>query len=133
MLRIVVALVLLGHGIGHSLGLLQSSRVITVNPTWQGNSWLLSGIVGPTATQLIGIVLWTVALIGFVALAGVVMGLVPATWFGPLAIAACVASLLGVVCFPVAFPTLSTAAALVVDVAVLTAVWLRWDPEMLTD
>ena len=83
MLKIVIALILLAHGIGHSLGLLQIFRVAKVNPAWNGNSWLLTGVVGPTATHAIGAVLWATALIGFVALGGVVLGWLPGIPGGP--------------------------------------------------
>jgi len=128
MFKIVVALVLLAHGIGHSLGLLQIFKVATVSPDWHGDSWLLTGPVGMTATQLIGGVIWTAAIIGFAALAAVVLGWLPAAWFPPLAIGSASVSLLGVILFPVAFPVTSTIGAVVVDVLVLAAAWLHWLP-----
>jgi hypothetical protein len=128
-LKIVVALVLLGHGIGHSMGLLQLSSVATVNPAWHGDSWILSGALGATPTHIVGAVLWTVALVGFAAVAGVVIGWLPIGWFAPLAIASSVASLVGVLLFPIAFPLVSTIGAIAVDVAVLVAVlWYQWTP-----
>lgn len=38
MLKVVIALVLVSHGIGHSMGLLQLFRLATVNPQWNGES-----------------------------------------------------------------------------------------------
>src|SRR6185503_12624328 len=111
MLKIVIALVLLGHGIGHSMGLLQMFKVATVNPEWRGDSWLLSG-AGTATTQLVGGVLWTAAIVGFVALAAGVMGWIPTGWFVPLAIGSAAVSLLGLLLFPAAFPTFSTVGAL---------------------
>lgn len=129
MLKIVIALVLLGHGIGHSMGLLQTFQVARVNPAWDGQSWILSGVAGPSVTQLVGIVVWSVALIGFVVLAGVVMGWLPVAWWVPLAILSAVASLIGVLLFPTAFPTISTIGAVAVDLSVLLAVTLAdWSP-----
>lgn len=129
LVRIVIGLLLVAHGIGHSMGLLQVFRVATVNPAWSGDSWLITGAVGPTATQAVGVVLWTAALVGFVALGAVVFGWLPTAWWGPLAIASSVVSLAGIVLFPVAFPTFSTIGAVVVDLAVLAAVlWLDWTP-----
>ncbi len=133
MLKIVIALVLLGHGIGHSMGLLQTFRVATVNPAWNGDSWLLSGVVGPTVTQLVGVVVWLLALVGFVVLAGVVVGWLPIGWWPQLAIASSAASMLGLALFPAAFPAFSTVGALAVNVAVLIAVlWADWSPTDLT-
>jgi hypothetical protein len=100
--KVVIALVLLGHGIGHSMGLLQIFKVASVNPQWNGDSWILTGPLGVTATQVVGGVLWTAAIIGFAALAGSVIGWLPAAWFQPLAIGSSVVSLAGVLLFPVA-------------------------------
>jgi hypothetical protein len=129
MLRIVIALVLLGHGIGHSMGLMQALKVATVNPQWHGDSWILTGIAGTTVTQAVGAVLWTTAIVGFAAVAGVVIGWLPATWWQPLAVGSSLVSLVGVLVFPLAFPTFSTIGAVVVNVAVLAAVTLfDWAP-----
>lgn len=130
MFKVVIALVLLAHGIGHSMGLLQIFKVASVNPQWNGDSWILTGPLGVTATQVIGGVVWTAAIIGFAALAGTVVGWLPAAWFQPLAIGSSVVSLAGLLLFPVAFPTFSTIGALAVDLAVLAAtIWYGWLPE----
>jgi hypothetical protein len=71
MFKIVIALVLLAHGVGHSLGLLQLFKVATVNPAWNGDSWLLTGILGESASNVIGAVVWSAAILGFAALAGI--------------------------------------------------------------
>lgn len=130
MFKIVIALVLLAHGIGHSMGLLGIFKVATVNPSWNGDSWLLTGAVGTTVTQAVGVVLWVAAIVGFAALAASVMGWLPGTWFQPLAIGSSLVSLAGLLLFPVAFPTFSTIGALAIDVAVLAAtLWYGWVPE----
>ena len=59
----------------------------------------------------------------------VVMGWLPEAWFQPLAIGSVVASLAGVVLFPIEFPTFGTVGCVVVDLAVLAAAtWLHWLP-----
>jgi hypothetical protein len=128
-LKVIVGVVLLAHGIGHSLGLLQTFRVATIIPTWHGDSWLLTGMVGQTATQVIGAVIWATSIVGFGALAAVVFGWLPTSWWAPLAIGSALVSLLGVLLFPVAFPAASTVGALAVDIAVVTGVlWFHWVP-----
>jgi hypothetical protein len=128
-LKVVIALVLLGHGIGHSIGLLQVFKMATINPSFHGDSWILTGVVGTTLTQIVGVVLWVIAMAGFAALAAVVMGWLPMAWWSPLAIASAVVSLVGIVLFPTAFPPFSTLGALAVDVAVIVAVlWSHWSP-----
>jgi hypothetical protein len=78
---------------------------------------------------VIGIVLWTVAMVGFVIAAGVVVGWLPASWWVPVAVASSIASLAGLVLFPAAFPVFSTVGAAIVDLAVLAAVlWYDWAP-----
>jgi hypothetical protein len=129
MLRIVIALVLLGHGIGHSMGLLQVFRIATVNPQWNGDSWLLTGLIGPTPAHVVGGVLWSAAMVAFAALAAVVIGWLPDAWFAPLAVGASAVSLAGMLLFPIAFPLFSTIGALVVNIALLVAVlWVHWTP-----
>ena len=128
MLKFIIGLVLIGHGIGHSMGILGLFKVAQVNPAWQGDSWALTSLAGDTLTQLVGAVLWSVAMIGFIALGLVVFGWLPAGWWVPLAVVSSIASLLGVVLFPMAFPTFSTVGAVVVDLAVLYAVWSGWLP-----
>ena len=92
-------------------------------------SWLLTGPAGTTWTHLVGGLLWTVALIGFAALAAHAAGLAAGVDVQPLAIGSASASLLGLLLFPIAFPTFSTIGALVVDLAVLAAViWYQWQP-----
>ena len=133
MVNTVIAIVLVAHGIGHIMGPLHVLKVASVNPKWHGDSWLLSGAIGTTPAQSVGMVLWAAALIGFVLLGGVVLGWLPASWWEPLAIGASLVSLLGLVLFPTAFPTFSTIGALVVDLVVLAAVlWLHWVPSDLT-
>jgi len=128
-LRYLIALVLLAHGIGHSIGIMQALRITTVNPQWNGESWLLTGIAGSTVANTVGVVLWSAAMVGFVLAAGVVVGWLPADWWRPLAIGASLCSLAGILLFPVAFPTFSTIGAFVVDVVVLVAVlWSHWAP-----
>jgi len=127
--RIVVALVLIAHGIGHSMGLIQMFKVATVNPAWNGDSWILTGVGGQGLAMAVGTVLWTLAIVGFVALGAVVMGWLPAAWWQPLAIASSLVSLAGLALFPFAFPVFSSVGAFVVDMAILAAVlWYGWVP-----
>jgi hypothetical protein len=132
MVNVLVAIVLVAHGIGHVLGPFQVLKVTRVNPTWTGDSWLLTSAAGQSASNVIGMVLWIAALLGFVAAAAVVIGWLPASWWVPLAVASSVASLVAIALFPNAFPMTSTVAAVVVDVAVLAAVLVfRWTPTTL--
>jgi hypothetical protein len=129
MLRIAIGLVLLAHGIGHSLGLLQTFRIAQVNPEWHGDSWLLTGIAGATLTQAAGVLVWTAAIVGFAGLAAVVMGWLPESLWVPLGLASATVSLLGIALFPTAFPVGSTIGAGAVNVVLLAAIaWAHWSP-----
>ena len=133
MLKVVIALVLVSHGIGHSMGLLQVFKVATVNPHWNGDSWLLTGPAGPTVTHIIAVSVWTLAIVGFAVLGAVVLGWLPEAWFAPLAVASSLVSLAGLFLFPAAFPVFSTIGALVANVVVLVAVlWFNWMPSDLS-
>ena len=132
MVKILVAVVLFAHGIGHVLGPLQVFKVTAPSPSWNGDSWLLTGVTGQTVSNVIGLVLWVGALVGFVAASAVVMGWLPASWWVPLAVGSAVVSLVAIVLFPSAFPMTSTVGAVVVDIAVLVAVLgLKWTPAVL--
>ena len=132
MVKIIVAVVLLAHGIGHVLGPLQVFKITATDPTWNGDSWLLTGVTGQTLSNVIGLALWIAAMVGFVAASAVVMGWLPASWWIPLAVGSSVVSLVGIALFPNAFPMTSTVAAAVVDVVVLAAVVvLKWTPTAL--
>jgi hypothetical protein len=111
------------------MGLMGLLNVAKPNPDWNGESWLLTGTAGPTVTEIVGAALWIAALVGFTALAGVVVGWLPVAWLQPLAIGASAASLAGLALFPLAFPIFSSIGAFVVDVAVQVAVvWYHWVP-----
>ena len=125
MIKIVLALILFAHGIGHVMGPLKVFNLATINPQWQGDSWLLGGL-GVGVTNVVGVVLWLSAFVGFSALAAVVLGWLPAEWWSPLAVFSSVASLAGVLLFPLAFPTFSTIGAVAVDLVVLASVVLNW-------
>jgi hypothetical protein len=129
MLKLVIALVLLAHGIGHTMGIIGVTRIATVSPQWRGDSWLLTGLAGNALASAVGVVLWALAIAGFAALAAVVVGWLPEAWFAPLAVGSSIVSLVGVLLFPIAFPVFSTIGAVAVDVAVLAAVlWYHWVP-----
>ena len=130
MLRIVIAIVLVAHGIGHVLGPLQALKISQVNPAWDGDSWLLTRIVGPTITQTAGLALWAIALVGFIAAAAIAMGWLPIAWWAPVALGSAVVSLLAIALFPAAFPAFSTVAAAIVDILLIVAIVVaRWTPE----
>jgi hypothetical protein len=61
-MNLVLALVVLAHGVGHVLFLAPTIRM-TNWADQTGHSWVLTPILGDTATQLIGGIIW-IATIG---------------------------------------------------------------------
>jgi hypothetical protein len=122
-LKLIIGLVLIAHGIGHSLGYFPVFGWARAEG-WSADSWLLTGPLGSTAANAIGVILWTVALVGFVAVGLGVLGIVvPAEWLRPLAVAAAVASLLAIGLYWDALPSIvSKIGAAAIDIAVLWAV-----------
>jgi hypothetical protein len=131
-LRIIIAAVLFIHGIGHIMGVLPALQVGDV-AGWNSRSWLLTPLIGETASRILSAVLFLMALIGFLASALALMSwLVPHEWWRTLAVVSAVISLVTVVLFWNAFVALvpNKVGALGVDIAVLVCLLvLNWPSE----
>lgn len=132
-LRIIIVVVLIAHGIGHSLGIIAGIGV-KLTPNHSSKSWLLTKLLGERITGAIGVILFLAALLGFI---GAGLGLMD--WFVPqniwenLALIASIFSIVGLALFPYGFPSLfpNVIGALAVDVAVLVLFsWMKWPPEL---
>lgn len=124
--RIIIAVILIAHGLGHVLGILAALGV-KLSPTHSPDSWLFTRLLGDTGARIIGFVIWLLALVGFVGAGlGLLGWLVPAASVPALAIGASVISLAGLALFWNAFPFFfpNKVGVIVVDVAVL--VYLIW-------
>jgi hypothetical protein len=116
--RILIALVVAVHGIGHTyflvyaLGLVQRGQA--------DRSWLLSGRIPDTAVMGMGILIWLLVTAGFVAAGVGIFGL--HDWWRWLAVASSAVSLLGLVLFlQVRLPFFNAGA---MDVVILVALLL---------
>ena len=134
MVKLVVTGALAVHGLGHggALGALAwiAARPGTSTGGWQAaRSWLVPSLPAETATTLAGII-WALSLIGFVAAACGFWGfVVPAEAWRPLAVAAAIVSITGLVIFMGTWPAFYTIAALGMNAAVLVALLgMRWPP-----
>lgn len=119
--RIIVAVVLFAHGVGHSMALIPILG-LGGTETWNAKSWLLTGLLGDTFSRVIGFILFTAALIGFIGAAlGVMDWLVPHDWWRTLAVVSAVISLLAMGLFWNGFVALfpNKIGALAVNAAVL--------------
>lgn len=119
--------VLLLHGLGHG-GAIAALAWIAARPGdptggWHAaRSWLLSGLP-PTSATALACTFWAAALVGFVAAALALAGvLVPAEALRPLALGAAIVSLAGIGLFAGTWPAFNTIAAVIVNAGVLVAV-----------
>jgi hypothetical protein len=130
-LQWLIALVLLIHAVGHTMGILPAAGY-SLSPTWTSQSWLLSGILGQPMADGLSIAIWLAATVGFLLAFLALMGWgVPHTWWRPLAVVSAVISLLGLFFFWNAFASwFNKAGAIVVDVAILIGLLVRhWPSE----
>ena len=105
-LRIIIGLVLLVHGIGHSMAFLPALN-ITSTENWHHRSWLLTPLIGDTASRVISIILFGAALLGFIAAAlGLFCWLVPHELWRSLAVYSAVISLAALALFWNSFASL---------------------------
>ena len=138
--RFLIAGVLSFHGIGHLMGVIAGLGLFKVDassPTWlkgwNSHSWLLSELLGDTASRVLCIVLFGAAFATAIAAAlGLLGWLVPHESWRTLAIRSAVISLAAVIVFwrglMLAFP--HKAGALSVDIAILVCLLvLTWPSE----
>jgi hypothetical protein len=121
--RIVLAVVVGAHGLGHVLFLINCLGIADWSQST--HSWLLTGFLGDTVTRGMGSLLWLVALVGFISVAVGILG--QSAWWRTLAIGASIVSLVAVALFVDKSPTQPALSAGVFDVVVLVALLvLRW-------
>jgi hypothetical protein len=131
-LRIIIAAILFIHGIGHFMGVMPAMRLVEVTG-WNSRSWLLTPLIGETASRILSVVLFLAALVGFVAATLALVGwLVPHESWRTLAVVSAVISIVTIALFWNAFVSLipNKVGALGVDIAVLVCLLaLNWPSE----
>jgi hypothetical protein len=131
-LRLIIAAVLFVHGIGHALGIMAALQSIP-SENWSSRPWLLTNLIGDTASRVICFVLFLGALIGFIGAALALLDwLLPHEWWRSMSVISAATSLFALGLFWKAFPSYfpNKIGAIVVNVAVLvTLVWLEWPTE----
>lgn len=131
-LRIIIGLVLIVHGIGHAMAFFPVMNLFSTEK-WHHRSWLLTDLVGDSASRVISVVLFGSALIGFIAAAlGLFGWLVPHDLWRTLAIVSAVISLVALALFWNSFASLfpNKIGAIAVNLAVLVCLfWLNWPSE----
>jgi hypothetical protein len=97
--RNIVALFLFIHAIGHFQGVLVSVGVFSTE-TWHARSWLLDGLIGAKASQMLAVALWVISFVGFLGTALAFLGIgLPHEWWRTMAVIFAVPSLLGVILY----------------------------------
>lgn len=135
-LRAIVAVVLMGHGLGHVLTALPVFGK-TLSRDHSADSWLLSHFVGSGPDRAICLILNLFALLAFMSAGMALMGWVPprGSW-EKLTVLASMLSLLGLFLFWNAFPFLvpNKVGVIAVDgFALLSILLLRWPPWLFGD
>ena len=123
LLRWVLTITVLAHGIGHVLfmPLLAPAMRLDAN----GHSWLLTGLLGDTATRWLASALGAVVLAAFAAAAAGIF--TETAWWRTIAIVGAVLSAALVVAMWDGLPTSSAFFALAFDAVVLVALLVvRW-------
>ena len=130
LIKILIPLVLLLHGLGHggAIGaLIAIDRGLSGGKWLTARSWLFPNI-NPKAAKVIALIFWGLSLVGFVAAALSLWGiLVPGELWRQLALISAFISLTGILIFWGRWPLFNTLAAQAVNLAVIvTQVWLHW-------
>lgn len=131
MWRIVIAIILLMHGIGHVMGIFPIFGLWTIEGQ-NSRSWLLTNLLGEGGASWFSLLLWLAAMVGFVGAGLALLGWgVPLIWWRPFAIWAAFISIIGLILYWNAFFTIvNKVGALGVDIAILVALlWMHWPTE----
>jgi len=121
MFRMIVALVLIAHGLGHSMGVLGAWTTIPSGLT--NRPWLFAGgVLLDSGMGRVWGVLWLAALL--VTTAGGVGLLLQQDWWRGVAVAGAVLSLVAIVPWLAAMPPFSAFGAVAVDILVLAILLL---------
>lgn len=133
-LRIIVAIILLGHGIGHVVGFLGSWTKLRIFPEYPFNEspWILPGdiFIQSAVGKVFGI-FWLISMGAFFAAAiGLIM---EQSWWTTIAVIASFLSLLAVIPWWNTFTPgiMSKWSAVLVDIIVIAALLGPWKDELL--
>ena len=132
-IRNIVPLALILHGIGHWMGILTAVGVIKTD-AWNSRSWLLTDPLGDTTARVLALVIWALAFLGFLAAGAGAWGwsVTDGSW-RTMAVISAVLSLAGLFFFWNAFAMLfpnkigALAINIITLVAVLIADWPSTD------
>jgi hypothetical protein len=122
--RMILALVVLAHGIGHVLFAPALAGALRVAAN--GHSWLLTGLIGDGATRALASVVAIALLVAFVgAAAGIALQM---GWARGVLLGAAIGSIVLVAAMWDGLPTSSALFGLAFDVVIVVAAALGWWP-----
>jgi hypothetical protein len=127
--RIIYAIVIFVHGIGHSMGVMPLFGL--GSETWHSDSWLLTNLLGKQVTRVLGALIWAATTFGFLAVGLGIFGWgIPQSAWRTLAIVFSLVSLAGLFFFWNAFAAFfNKAGAIMVDLVCLIGILLfNWPP-----
>lgn len=102
-LRIIIAVLLFVHAIGHIQGIIASLGVIK-SETWHVHSWLFDGLLGERRSRTLALILFIVIVLGFLVTAFSFLGIgLPHNVWRTLAIIFAIPSALSLVAYWNAF------------------------------
>jgi hypothetical protein len=127
MLRLILGLVLIAHGLGHSMGFLASWTTVPSGLTT--GHWLLSSDITMNSTvgRVFGLI-WTLALVSTVG-AGVGL-LLEQDWWQQVAVASAILSLFAILPWLNLMPFFSAMGAVLIDVMVLVLLLTPWGEQI---
>ncbi|MGD8602976.1 MAG: hypothetical protein PVF49_00240 [Anaerolineales bacterium] len=123
--RLIVAVVFIGHGIGHGLGI-WAALGNSLTKYHSSSSWLLGRLLGERISRVFMLLLFLAAMVGFVGAGlGLFDWLVSSHVWLNWAVWASILSIAALLLFPKGFPTVipNVIGALLVDAAVLIMMW----------
>jgi len=127
MSTLVIAIVVLAHGLGHVLFLVPALRLAD----WAGqtsHSWALTAPLGDVPVRGIAALIWTAAIVLFTA--GVAGFVTDREWWRTITIVASIVSIAGLVLFWDGIATSSAIFALTFDVVVLVSLLVAHWPSV---
>ena len=133
-LRVLLAMVLILHGIGHGLGIL-STFGLKLSRTQSSHSPILNNLLGDSIANGVGLVLWVVLLVVFVVAGIGLLGYGFTAQWQTIAIFASILSLIGLFFYWNAFPLLfpHKIGAIAADIGTIVClVWLKWPSIIVT-
>jgi len=102
-LRVIIAVLLFVHAIGHGQGIVASLGLLN-SETWNVRSWLFDSLIGEKNSRILATILFTICVLGFLATAFSFLGIgIPHDIWRTLAIIFAIPSVISLIAYWNAF------------------------------